>query len=193
MKGRRLLALVPCAGVLVIVAGACSLSPSAPPPTLYDLGPATAGTAPVGAPATIRVHAPPWLDSSGFVYRLEYRDAAQIATYRDSRWAAPPAELLAERMRQQAARASRAPRAAHLRIDVEEFCQAFSTPERSRAVVRMRAALVDAAGGRLLGQRTFTAEVDAQSADAAGGAHALARAAQEMVDSVLSWAASASD
>ena len=193
MKGRRLFVVASCASVPAILVGACSLSPSRPPPTLYDFGPATGSTAPAGAPATIRVQAPPWLDGGGIVYRLEYRDAAEIATYRDSRWAAPPAELLAERMRQQAARGSRAPQATSLRIDVEEFCQAFSTPERSRAVVRVRAALADAVSGRLLRERTFTAEVDAESADAAGGAHALALAAREMVDSLLSWAGAASN
>ena len=188
MKGRvRFVAI--CAGIAAIAVSACSIAPTTAATTLYDFGPANGGAALIAAPLTVRVHAPPWLNTTGIVYRLEYRDPAQIASYRDSRWAAPPAELLAERVRQQAARGSRAPHAAGLRVDVEEFCQAFSTPERSRAVVRVRATLVDLPSGRVLRQRAFAVEAEADSADAAGGARALASAAQQMIESLLSWTA----
>ena len=190
MKGRvRFVAI--CAGIAAIAVSACSIAPTTAATTLYDFGPANGGAALIAAPITVRVQAPPWLNATGIVYRLEYRDPAQIASYRDSRWAAPPAELLAERIRQHAARGSRAPHGAGLRVEVEveEFCQAFSTPERSRAVVRVRATLVDLPSGRVLRQRAFAVEVDADSADAAGGAHALARAAEQTIESLLSWVA----
>jgi hypothetical protein len=49
---------------------------------------------------------------------------------------------------------------------------------------------VDLASGRVLRQRAFAHEVDAESADAAGGRPiALARAAQQAADALLAWAA----
>ncbi|OXH83642.1 ABC transporter, partial [Burkholderia multivorans] len=67
----------------------------------YDLGPAT----PVGSvgsgPAlkVLDVSAPEAFDSDKFVYRLAYADAQRMAVYRDSRWIAPPAQLLTQRLR----------------------------------------------------------------------------------------------
>jgi cholesterol transport system auxiliary component len=188
MKGRvRFVAI--CTGIAAIAVTACSIAPTTAATTLYDFGPTSGGGVLIATLITVRVQAPPWLNTTGIVYRLEYRDPARVASYRDSRWAASPAELLAERIRQQASRGSRAPHTAGLRVDVEEFCQAFSSPERSRAVVRARGALVDLTSGRVLRHRAFAVEVDAESADAAGGAHALARAAQQMTESLLSWVA----
>ena len=178
------------ATVLAAVLCACSVLPAAPAqPVIFDLGLAAAPTTSAELPNVLQVHAPPWLDGTALSYRLEYADSARLAAYRDSRWAAPPAALMQERLRQSQARATGRPRAAVLRVQLEEFCQAFSAPERSRAVVRLRAALLEPETGRLLAQQTFAEERDASSADAAGGAHALAAAADTVLIRVLAWAA----
>ena len=169
---------------------ACSVLPAAPPqPVIFDLGLAPAPATSAELPAVLQVHAPPWLDGTALSYRLEYADGARLAAYRDSRWAAPPAALLQERLRQSQARATGRPRAAVLRVQLEEFCQAFSAPERSRAVVRLRAALLEPETGRLLAQQAFAEERDATTADGAGGAHALSAAADAALTRVLQWAA----
>jgi cholesterol transport system auxiliary component len=174
----------------VLVAGACSLTPAmAPPPLVYDFGPAPTGSTPAVAPASVQVSAPPWLDGTGLVYRLEYRDPTQLASYRDSRWAAPPSALLAERLRQRFARSAGRTGVVTLRIEIEEFCHSFSTPERSRAVLRLRATLLDPGAGRVLRQRAFAVETEAASGDAGGGAHALASAVDQVVEQLLAWAA----
>lgn len=184
---RRLLA-----GVAVATLAACSLLPAAPPsPAVFDLGPLPPAPAPATGPALVQVTAPPWLDGQAMLYRLAYRDAARLSSYRDSRWAAPPAALLQERLRQRLAQAAEAPGAARLRLEVEKFCQRFDAPGSSHAVVRMRAALLEAGTGRVLHQRTFTEEVPAATADASGGAHALAKASDAALAAVIAWAAGA--
>lgn len=144
------------------------------------------------------VASPEWLDSPAIVYRLAYDDVAHTRIYARSRWAAPPAALVTQRLRAAAATASGgqlvlpqdAARADWvLRVEVEEFSQVFSVPDQSRAYVRMRATLIRATERTIVGQRTFSTERMASSADAAGGAKALAEGANEVVDAIVAWVA----
>lgn len=172
-----------------ITLAACSLLPPQPaPPVVYDFGTASAA-APANAPAALQVQAPPWLDGAALLYRLAYADGTRLTGYRDSRWAAAPAALLHEHLRQRLARAPGAPAARTLRIEIEEFCQVFDAPTRSRGVLRLRAMLSDGTTGRLLRQQAFEQAVVAATPDAAGGAHALAAAAAQAAARVLDWAA----
>lgn len=187
--------------VLCAALAGCSLAPSVPTPVVYDFGllPAPVMQAAfTTAPALGSVHwqVPGWLDAPGIVYRLEYLDPLQVAVYRDSRWAAPPAALLAERLRQRLARVAPATFAngptgsalPALRIELEEFSHVFASPERSRGLLRMRASLVDAGSGRILGQRVFTQDIAASSGNALGGTRALVAAADAAIDELLAWA-----
>ncbi|MGQ3051638.1 MAG: ABC-type transport auxiliary lipoprotein family protein, partial [Roseateles sp.] len=81
---------------------ACSLTPTVPTRAVYDLGPAPAATATGGALAwrSADVTAPPWLHGEGIAYRLAFQQAQRLQHYRDSLWAAPPAALLTQRLRQ---------------------------------------------------------------------------------------------
>lgn len=172
---------------------ACSVVPPAPPlPALFDFGLAPALAAPRGVPVVAQVAAPPWLDGTAMLYRLAYGDGARLASYRDSRWAAPPAALLQERLKQRLARATSASSTAALRVEVEEFCQVFDAPTNSRAVVRVRAALLEAGTGRVLRQQAFGEEAAAATADAPGGARALVQASEAVLARVIDWAAAGS-
>ena len=160
---------------------------------------------PVVKPDSIRgsvlvpeVVAPEWLDSAGISYRLAYDDGARARIYTSSRWAAPPALLVTQRLRAAVAIATGGrlvlPQDAAqadwvLRVELESFSQVFDAPERSRALVAMRATLIGASARRVVAQKTFSAEGIAESADAAGGAKALTRAANEVVDAIVAWAA----
>jgi len=179
-------------GVLAVVLSACAGVPVSPP-AVYDFGLAPADAAPASppgnAPASLQVSAPAWLDGTAMLYRLAYGDGARLSSYRDSRWAAAPGALLRERLKQQVARAPGTPGAGVLRVEVEEFCQVFDTPERSRGVVRLRAALLEPGGGRMLRQAVFAADLPAATADAAGGAHALTQASDQVLARTLAWAA----
>jgi cholesterol transport system auxiliary component len=190
-------------GILLLAAvaalAACAGNSSAPP-VEYDFGP---GGATLEEPPRLRreitvadATAPAWLDSPAIVYRLAYRDAAQPRAYVESRWVAAPAVLFTVQLRQRLVATTRsgvlAPGdgvrpAATLRVEVQEFSQVFDAPERSRAVVRVRAVLV--ADGRLLGQTSFALDRPAPSPDAAGGARALTLAADAAIDRLIGWTA----
>jgi cholesterol transport system auxiliary component len=189
---RRLAAFV---AALALVA--CVNNPPSKPAE-YDFGPEA--VMPEGSPRLQReitvasVTAPVWLDSPALIYRLAYRDASQPRSYVESRWVAPPKELFTTRLRQQLGAASPggvlAPAdgvrtAVTLRVELLEFSQVFDSPDRSHALVRVRAVLV--ADGRLVAQTTFTAERVAPSANAAGGARALALAADAAIARLISW------
>jgi cholesterol transport system auxiliary component len=189
--------------LMLLTLGACSLGPAqkeAAP--AYDLG-----TLPVPAAgqarirASLLVHAvaaPSWLDSYSIVYRLNYQDAARQLTYANSRWAAPVASLLTQRLRTQLAAASdggilsvadsaRADYA--LRIELDDFSQVFDTAEASRGVIVARASIVNVARRALQAQKTFTITKTAPSANAEGGVRALAGGSAELIDAVTAWAA----
>jgi len=176
-------------------AAGCSFAPKTTAVVLYDLGPSPA---PVSVPATLRIadiDAPPMLDSTQMLYRLQYADPFQPAAYRDSRWSASPATLLAQRLRQAAAsgETTAAPGGAGrmLRIELDRFEQVFSAPGTSRVVVQLRARVLDTATrSRATPERSFTIERDAPSADAAGAARAMSAAVDELTRQVLAWAAS---
>jgi cholesterol transport system auxiliary component len=182
--------------------GACQLPGAPPPEATFDFGlpyaaPVQAGSI-RGTILVPEVASPEWLDSPAIVYRLAYDDAARTRIYSRSRWAAPPPSLVTQRLRAAVALASGgllvqpqdAVRADWvLRVDLEEFSQVFEVPDKSRAYVRMRATLIRATERGVVAQRTFGTERTAASADAVGGAKALASGADELVDAIVAWVA----
>jgi len=168
---------------LAFVLAACASSQ--PAPAVFDLGrpPAAAPAQPVNV-QLLDVTAPPWLAGPGLAYRLDYSEPLRRQIYRDSRWAAPPAALLAERLRQRAAASGGTGKPVMLRLELEEFGQVFDAPGKSRVLLRLRAWREGQPAPRV-----FAADLPATSADAAGAAQALARAADAVVDQLLAWAA----
>jgi len=187
--------------LLALALAGCTLGPpQRPPQALYDFGPPPAHNAarPAANLAIPRVAAPDWLETPTLQYRLAYQDPLRYHGYAGSRWVASPAQLLTERLRQAAQASGRGTaRDADvvktdytLRVELEEFSQVFDSPQASRAVARARASLVR--GGRTLAaQKNFAVEKPAPGADAAGGAQALAAAADQLVAELLAWAAEA--
>ena len=144
------------------------------------------------------VAAPGWLESNAIVYRLNYQDAARQLNYANSRWAAPVASLVTQRLRAQLAAASdsgivniadsaRADYA--LRVELEEFSQVFDTADASRAVIVARASLVNVARRSLQAQKTFTIDRPAAGANAESGVRALSAGSAELVDAIVAWTA----
>ena len=192
----------------IFLAG-CSALPQPPVrPVLYDLGPGQLAPAaeqpPLPALALADVQSAGPVDGSTAVhYRLAYADARQLRPYQSARWSQPPAQLLEQRLRAVlgerravlradkaliAARQGQAPTAV-LRVELEEFSQIFTSEQGSTGVVRLRATLVEPTptGEQLLGQRLFVAQQAATSADAAGGARALAEATQQAAQALAQW------
>jgi cholesterol transport system auxiliary component len=178
--------------------GACALGQQRPLAESYDLGPPVAR--PVAASATRpvlmvpEIVSPAWLDGHGIIYRLAYENDARPQAYANSRWVAPPAALLTQRLRARLAAGSGVVGGADgtradyaLRIELEDFSQSFSSAGASRVALRARASLVRLPDRVLLAQRAFTVERPAPTADARGAVAALGAASGEVIESLAEW------
>jgi cholesterol transport system auxiliary component len=187
--------------VLTAALAACGGAPPAANVGVFDLGAPPGGTPPAKINAVVLVPpimAPIWLDSNAIVYRLTYQDAARTRTYAQSRWAGTPAEMLGVQLRSRVAQAAsggvvgaldgaRADFA--LRVDLEDFSQAFDAAESSRGVVKARATLIDLSTRGVVAQRSFVVERPAPTANADGAVRALGQAGDALVAQVVAWAA----
>jgi cholesterol transport system auxiliary component len=192
---------------LCAVAGLAACATSHPPTVhtmvRYDLGPVpldhagTVGVAGNASPATlpvvkvVTVTAPAALDTDRIQYRLTYLDPLEPRTYASSRWSATPAQLMTERLRDVLAThvhvldAGDPEHAPLLKVTLRDFSQRFTAPGHGDGVVSVRATLkID---DRLMAQRDFYAIVPGDAADAAGGAAAIARAANAVLGAVGDW------
>ena len=191
---RKLSALILAAAFLL---GGCASR--GPVPTFYDFGPAAPqAAAPAAAPAVpvlviADANGPSWLDSQRMYYRLLYADAQQSRPYAYNRWNTPPLQLLSQRLKTRVAQGgvkvlSTTDAAAGiplLRIDVDDFSQNFDSEKQSSGQVTLRASLFR--GHQLLDQKTFSRNSRAASADAQGGAQALAAASDAVAADLLAW------
>lgn len=187
----------------LLLAGCAS---NGPLPTLYDFGPmavattGAAGATPLPAPplpALVMTDAtgPAWLDTQRMYYRLLYADAQQSRPYAYNSWNGTPLQLLSARLRSRTAQAGVKVLAASdagaglpvLRVEVDDFSQNFNTETQSSGQVTVRASLFR--GHRLLDQKTFSRTTPAASADALGGAQALAAASDAVAGDILAWLA----
>jgi cholesterol transport system auxiliary component len=176
-----------------VLAAGCAGNPAAISDSRYDLGPPNpaASAGPLPAVKVLDVSAPDTLESDKLIYRLSYADAQQTASYANSHWTMAPSQLLTQRLR--GALSSRGTvltgadgvRAPVLKVDLSEFEQVFDSQSESHAAVTARATLTQ--GGKVIGQRTFIARAPSSSADAAGGAQALAAASDDLVAQIGAW------
>lgn len=157
---------------------------------VYDLGPAAAAL-----PAAVAAHAgvaleirlPAWLDAQAMSYRLAYADPQRLHAFAQARWAASPQLLLQQRLRQQLALTpGGAP--CTLRVELDDFSQSFASPAASSAVLRGEVLLLGK-GRALRARQPLQIDVPAATADAAGGAAALAAAADRLATTLAQWLA----
>ncbi|SAK39251.1 lipoprotein [Caballeronia pedi] len=183
----------------VTMLAGCGSTSTVMPNARYDLGAApvtdgTANVAPTPPVKVLAVAAPRSLETDAFAFRLSYVDAQRTGSYSNSHWTMPPAQLLTQRLRE--ALAARGPilsgadpvRAVPLlEVELTGFEQVFDAPEQSHGLVSVRATLTQQ--GRVVGQRSFAASAPAPSADAAGGARALAAASDDVIAQLSAWLA----
>ncbi|MES2743070.1 MAG: ABC-type transport auxiliary lipoprotein family protein [Pseudomonadota bacterium] len=183
---------------LAVALAACASK--APPPTLYDFGPPPATVTAVaaglpGLPSLVvaDVSGPSWLDSQRMYYRLLYADAQQSRPYAQNQWNAPPLQLLGQRLKSRIAQSGvkvlsatdAAASVALLRVEVDDFAQNFDSQTSSSAQLTLRASLFR--GHTLVDQKSFTRREPAVSADALGGAKALAGASDAVAADLIAW------
>jgi cholesterol transport system auxiliary component len=175
------------------LAAGCAGTPATVSDIRYDFGPpnpaASAGNLP--AVKVLDVSAPAVLESDRLMYRLSYADVQQTATYANSHWTMMPSQLLTQRLRSALSAHGTVLTGADgisapvLRVELSEFEQVFDSQSDSHGAITARATLTR--NGKVLGQRTFTARAPASSADAAGGARALATASDDLVAQISTW------
>lgn len=177
----------------------CS-SNSRKPDNQFDLGPATPhANAQAAAPLPVLVMldatGPATLGNERMYYRLAYADRHEARWYANSRWSASPLDLVTQRLRARLAamgakvlQPADAPAGAPvLRVEVEEFIQSFTSASQSEGRVVLRATLVREHA--LVDQKTFARTTPALSADAAGGARALAESLDAAAGDIAQWLA----
>jgi cholesterol transport system auxiliary component len=158
---------------------------------LHDLGevggPGVGSVLPV---ATLEVQANSWLDSTAQLYRLSYADPLRRHAYTESRWVAPPAELI-ERLLMRRVAFGPDPTAAgcRLRLMIDEFEQRFDAPQASRVVLDVRVQLLSPRNDTPLGLQLFRIDRPAPSADARGGVQAARLAGEALAGELVDWLA----
>ena len=167
--------------IAALLLGGCAGAEKAPVKT-YDLG-AEAPGAKLPALRAVTVRAPMPFDGVDMYYRLAFRDGTEIASFAQSRWAAPPAELVRRQLLRALPATLSVPCA--LEVELQDFSQRFSSPEASEARIELRAWLATP-GGRVAARSFSVAEPNA-GANAASGAGALARAAERAIGELSGW------
>jgi cholesterol transport system auxiliary component len=185
---------------VAILAGCASSK--APSNTMFDFGPAAPGAAPrvAGAaplPAVVVTDATgsAAFDSERMFYRLNYADAHEARSYANSRWNTNPLQMVTQRLKTRIAQSGTkvlSPSDASaglpiLRVDVDDFAHAFSSASQSEGQVTMRASLFQ--DHTLVDQKTFSRSTPAVSADAGGGARALADSTDAIASDIVAWMA----
>ena len=197
MIAPRLLSTFACA---LILAG-CASSKSSTPSTVFDFGPALPATQAASAPPTIPAivvmdaTGAAILDNERMYYRLNYADALQARTYANSRWSGNPLALVTQRVKTRLAQSGMKVLSATdastgvpiLRIEVDELMHSFSGAAQSEGQLALRASVFNE--HRLVDQRSFSRTTPAASADAAGGARALAQSLDATSADILAWLA----
>lgn len=158
-------------------------------------GGATAPAAGITALVVSDVSGPASLDTQRMYYRLMYADARQSRPYAYNNWSVTPLQLLSQRLKARIAQSGvkvvstsdAAGGLPLLRLEADEFSQNFDTATQSSASITLRASVFRS--HKLVDQRTFSRTARAPSADAAGGASALAESTDGIAADVLAWLA----
>lgn len=165
-----------------LLAGCNSLAGAPRPVEVYDLGPGQEPRTETALVGNVQVLAPTWLRTTAMQYRLSYASAAQRHSYLESRWAAPPAELLLGVL----GRSLGGEGGCKLEIELDEFIQDHPATGRSDGVIEVRARL---RGGSTLANRDFHLRLPSASPDATGGVAALGRGTRQLSGELGAWLA----
>ncbi|MBN2701450.1 MAG: hypothetical protein JXR29_08375, partial [Methylothermaceae bacterium] len=114
-------------------------------------------------------------------YRRLYLDPTRVDAYARSRWIAPLPELIEESLR-----GTDDERGYRLHIRLLAFEQIFEHPDRARVVMRFHA-MVEATGGRALGERRFRFSLPTATPNAAGAVTAFANLMKQASVQLRAW------
>ena len=199
--------LLLCAAVCAPLLTGCASSKGPANNTTFDFGPAAPAAAalanplakpsanPGSAVVVTDVTGSAALDNERMSYRLNYADALQARAYSNSRWSATPLQMVTQRLKTRIAQSGTKVLSATdasngvaiLRTEVDDFTHSFDSATQSYGQLALRASLFQ--GNKLIDQKTFSRKSPAGSADAAGGARAMAAATDGVAADIVAWLA----
>lgn len=178
-----LYAIMILASLLISACG--GLGKAKPAAAMYDFGlansaPSYSSLLPVDA-----VTSPQALHHQHIRYRLAYDNPSQVLAYAESRWTAPPAELMNQMVH--ASMGTPTLNGCHVAIQLTVFDHVFDSPANSHGLVQMQATVMAKKSRHEVGRKRFQHSLQASSPDARGGVSALSQAAQAGLDEVFAW------
>jgi cholesterol transport system auxiliary component len=156
----------------------------------YDLGNLTGAWSGSRLPiALVEVQASSWLSEPAMHFRLAYAEPLRRQSYAESRWAAPPAELLEAFLKRRIVfgQPDFIGAGCRLQLVVDELEQRFEDPQKSQVVLEVRALLTPLRGAEMLSKRAFLIHQPATTATARGGVAAAGDAARVLADDLGGW------
>ena len=172
--------------VAMVLAG-CGGGPRLAEPTRYDLGTVGGAIAWRQPLSAIEVQTSSWLATTVMHYRLGYVEPLRRQGYTESRWAAPPAELLESFLTRGQGAMDAAGPACRMQLVLDELEQRFDDAQSSQVVLEARAVLLPARGSDMLARRSFRIHKPAPTGDARGGAGAAREAALALAQELAAW------
>ena len=138
----------------------------------------------------VEVNSPSWLRSRAMAYRLLYQVESRRQLYRESRWSAEPAEMVALAL-ERALVGGSAPGGCRLRVELDELIQVFEGPELSHALLVARAGLRPAGTAAVSPPQWLDLVIrePAISPDAVGGVAAQRAALNRLIEEIRAWLA----
>lgn len=152
------------------------------------VGAAVASTFPLAA---IDMQAASWLSGPAMHFRLAYAEPLRRQVYAESRWAAPPAELLGAFLKRRMilGQADFSGSGCRLQMVLDELEQRFDDPKNSRILLEARVLLTPLHGTTILSRRTFQIQKPAAAPAAREGVAAAREAAQSLAEELGGWLA----
>jgi len=182
--------------VLSLLAGslsACMGGKTKPSPASYDFGLTDFGLTPAANTTAVpeikvqvdKVTAAESLNSNRIRYRLNYQNPVRVFSYTESRWAAPPTELLSAKIRA----SSRTMPSANcsLKLQLEAFDHVFDSETTSHGIIQLSASLDDKKARKTIAREQFEETIAAPTLDAKGGVDALNQASTAAIAKALDW------
>lgn len=171
---------------LALLLGGCAVPSRPAAQAVHDLGVLDAVATPAGTAVlrSVDVQPAPWLAGTAMGYRLLQVQPTRRQAYAESRWAAPPAQLVELALRRTLGAGQGSCR---LRIELDEFAQVFETDGVSRGVIEARASLLAQRGEQVLASRAFSISLPAVTPDAPGGVAALQAASRALGRELTGW------
>ncbi|MCX7147745.1 MAG: ABC-type transport auxiliary lipoprotein family protein [Sulfuritalea sp.] len=156
----------------------------------YDLGSLGGHWAGSRIPiAAVEVQASSWLSGPAMHFRLAYAEPLRRQSYAESRWAAPPAELLERFLKRRIVfgQPDFSGTGCRLQLVLDELEQRFDGPQSSQQVLEVRALLTGSRGGETVSRRAFLIQKPTLTATAGGGVAATRDAVQALADDLGAW------